>query len=135
MRIVGLHKLPFDAARFEQDVEWAVGTDEEEGTRQQCKENWDNAYLVIIETELSADDLDFGAFGHPSEPNQPPSDMQAVWSEEVLSSELGRTQAAFYLHYVNPSLPLYYGTEELMFTELSTPDAAIWEQVPYSSPS
>jgi hypothetical protein len=135
MRIVGLHKLPFDASKFEQDIESCVGSDDEEDARQQCQENWDNAYLVVIETKLSSDDLDFGAFGHPSETGQPPNDMQAVWSEEILDNEPGRTRAAFYLHYVNQGLPLYYGAEELLFPEQSTADPAIWEQIPYSSPS
>ena len=132
MEVVGLHKLPFDEAGFARDME-PVADHEPETIAQlskQFRENWDNAWLVVIEFEGTADDIDFGAFNYPE---RGPF-AQAAWLEEVLESTPGRTRAAFYLHYVEPGKPLWYGTHPLKFPAPTPMPRKLIEQVPYMSP-
>ena len=130
VRVIGLHRLPFDEAAFEDNVH-LEGHDPEVKAqlRKQYRENWDNAWLVVIEYDGPSEHLDFDFFWHDIG-----NSNQAAWLEQVLEERPGKTQAAFYLHYVIPDRPLNYGDEQLLFPPVSTADPELFRQVPYYSP-
>ena len=130
IRVISLHRLPFDKAAFDDDVRFE-GRDPELDARlrKQYRENWDNAWLVVVEYDGSGEYLDFDAFWYDAG-----TDNQAAWLERVLEEQPSRTRAAFYLHYVIPDRPLNYGDERLPFPPPSTPSPELLRQMPYSSP-
>jgi hypothetical protein len=67
LRIVGLHKLPFDPQGFEKDMESVANHSPKiiEELRGQYRENWDNAWIIVIEAEGPPWRIDFHEFAHP----------------------------------------------------------------------
>jgi len=127
LMIVALHKLPFDESGFARDLALIADheTEMKAALSAQFRENWDNAWLVVIEFSGPPDAIDFGAFDH---------DDQAVWEEKVLESDSSTTRAGFYLHYVDPSGYLRYGDQKLAFPEPTAAPNELIEAMPYCSP-
>lgn len=132
LRVVGLHKVPFDQQKFEVDLASIAGADpdNQDEWREQVRENWDNAWLVVVEFDGPAKALDFGKFAHRS----PGPHVQAAWNEQVISTTPHQTRAGFYLHYVDPQEPLWYRNEKLEFPEPTPATPEILDAVPYGSP-
>jgi hypothetical protein len=132
MSIVGLHRVPFDEALFKQDLVQCAGTDPEaqDEWRDQLRENWDNAWLVVVEVTGSEEEINFDELGYPDRS----MDAQVPWLEEVLETTAGKTRAVFYLHYVDPTESLQYGQQKVKFPPVTPAPADVLKRVPYSSP-
>jgi hypothetical protein len=125
--ITGLHKLPFDKACFEKDLESIRDhePDMRSQLRAQYRENWENAWLVVVEFDGESSQIDFDRFEHNG---------QAAWDEKIFESRGSHTRAAFYLHYVDHTGVLMYGAIELAFPAPSDPPGELLQAMPYSSP-
>ncbi len=132
IRVVGLHRLPFDKEAFERDACLDDHPAEVQAeVREQIRENWENAWLVVVEFAGRADDLGFESFRHgPGSIDG----QQAAWEEAVLHQSPDTTTAAFYLHCVTPGEPLWYGDEAISFPAPTAPSAELLRQLPYTSP-
>ena len=104
LRVTGLHKLPSDREMFEQALARDPATREYYAREQnehreemlaQDWENWQNAWLVVVEYEGAAEEIDFSKFRHG--PSDDPDWMQAAWEEKIIDEREGVTRAAFYL--------------------------------------
>lgn len=132
MKVVGLHKLPFDEAGFAKDME-SVADHAPESIAELTKQyrgNWDNAWLVVVEWEGPANQIDFGGFQHP----QPGPYAQVPWLEEILDDAGGRTRAAFYLHDLELDKPLWYKNQRLKLPAPSPAPEELLKLLPYESP-
>lgn len=132
MRVIGLHRLPFDEVGFERDVALpGYAGDELAGWREQVRGNWNNAWLVVVEYDGPASDIDWGAIGHGDGKRE---NQQAPWMEQVIENTPARSVAAFFLHYVDRSLPLCY--DEIAFTlpEETAGDPDLFRLMDYCSP-
>ncbi len=131
MRVAALHRLPFGASRFAKDLESVA--DHEEGLRaeleKQYRENWENAWIVVVEYPVG-EKLDFSQFAHP----QPGPSAQAAWLEQELGPVEAGLRSAFFMHYVDPAKPLWYGRRRLAFPlESDAPDSLV-RMLEYCSP-
>ena len=127
MRVTGLHKLPFDQGRFDTDCESIEGSPDEAAMRKQLRANHDNAWIVVVESD---DEIDFGEFGYPTRD----PDAQAAWLEQELDAPDGGCRAAFFLHYVEPGKPLWYGKQKLALLQATSALRELVEQMDYCSP-
>jgi hypothetical protein len=131
VRVIGLHKLPFDPAAFERDMDSVkdCSPDIWQQLRLQYRQNWDNAWLVVIEWDGPAREIDFSAFRQGTGPN-----AQAAWLEEIIEDSPTKTKAAFFLHYVKPAVPLFYADKALAFPPPSLADPELLNRMRYCSP-
>ena len=131
VQVSALHRLPFDAERFESEMESVADHSAEmrEELEGQYRENWENAWIVVIEYD-NGTELDFSLFGYPD--NSP--DGQAVWLEQELEPEENRARAAFFLHYVDPKKLLAYGKRRLPFPSPTEAPKWLVERLNYASP-
>ncbi len=108
LKVVGLHQLEFSDADVNAELDAMRITDPEEREElfSQYSENYRNAWLVVLEFDGEADALDFGRFSYGATADSPYN--QAAWEETILVSDGGRTEAAFYLHYLQPEQALWY---------------------------
>lgn len=121
MKVVALHKLPFDSDRFEAEVARMRFPE----LREQIQENWENAWIIVVEHD---GEIDFARFcEHP--------DDQAPWLEQLLdeSGPNGR-RAAFFMHYVDPARPLRYAGADLPLPPPTEPTAGFVRQMQYETP-
>ncbi|MBI1849684.1 MAG: hypothetical protein HYR85_05020 [Planctomycetes bacterium] len=128
VRVTALHKLPFNEALFKEDA----GDLDDKEFRDQCRKNWENAWLVVVEFDGPEEDLEFASFGLGVEPGD--EDNQGVWEEKVLKTSPSKTRAAFYLHHVDPKKTLWYGDEPLVLPPPTAAPKALLDEVPYCSP-
>jgi hypothetical protein len=124
INVVGLHKLPFDEAAFAKDL--STYGDHASEWEPQLRQNWSNAWLIVIEFRGAPGDLNFDAFAT--------LDGQAAWLEQTFEQRDGITRAAFYMHYVDPTKPLRCGKSTLDLPAPSRAPAALLRRMPYSSP-
>lgn len=131
VRVVGLHKLPFDEARYEEDVGCGMpdAPREQAAWRRQVREAWVNAWIVIV--ECTGSELDFSLFAHPA----PGPHAQAAYEEKVLAQRSGFQCAAFFLHYVDPTAPLWYGDQPLALPIPTGATPELVAQMPYTAPT
>ena len=132
IKVIGLHRLPFDKQAFEEDMRSIADHDRKSQKilRAQFRESWDNAWIVVVEWNGPAAAVDFGLFSHP----QRGPDAQAAWEEQVLQDGAHRTQAAFFLHYVEPDEPLWYGDRRLRLPPVTPVEPRVLQLLSYSSP-
>lgn len=130
VRITGLHRLPFDERKFESDCNMLAGRTDEAELRAQLRECWDNAWIVVIETDATFEEIDFGDFQHP----EPGPSAQTAWMEQQLPRSAGGCRAAFFLHYVDPACPLYFGSTPLTLPAITSAPTEILSQIEYASP-
>jgi len=130
LAVVGLHKLPFDQRQFEGELSTIADHDVESRSIliAQFRENWDNAWIVVVEWQ--GEDVDFGLFNHP---HRGP-DAQAAWMEQMLDSSGPVKRAAFFLHFVEPSKPLWYGDQALPLSPITEAPESLLKTMEYSSP-
>ena len=138
VRVVGLHKLPFDQVAFDQEIKSVRDRDPRivAQLREQYLENWKNAWIVVVEFDGELKELDFGAFGYAAsdEALRDPRRMQVAYLEKLLDSPAGKTRVAFYLHFVDPSRPLWYLRRAIPFPRPTPPDPGLLKEMPYESP-
>jgi len=101
MRIIGIHKLPWN----EEQVLANLRSYEPE-FHDQVRELWQNAWLFVIEADGA---VDFGKIAMQTHPNQSKDNQQAAWLEE----EIGQGVWGFFLHYWTPSCTVRYRDREL----------------------
>jgi len=132
MRVIALHRVPFNSVGFERDVSIPGYAGEELAAwREQLRGNWDNAWLVVVEYDGPASDIDWGAFGHGA---GKPENRQAPWLEQIIDNTPKRSVAAFFLHYVDPKLPIWYGEIALTLPEESAGNPELFRRMEYCSP-
>jgi hypothetical protein len=134
LRVVGLHKLPFDPAAFAADVRNANAESPEDEAMwaEQYRENWDNAWLVVVACNGEDTHIDIDRFGHGPVPGH--AYNQAPWLEAVLDAPPGQSRVGFYLHYVQPENGLWYGDYHLDLPPLTPAPPELLRQMPYESP-
>jgi hypothetical protein len=134
LKVVGLHQLEFSDADVNAELDAMRITDPEEREElfSQYSENYRNAWLVVLEFDGEADALDFGRFSYGATPDSPYN--QAAWEETILVSDGGRTEAAFYLHYLQPEQALWYEKARLSLPQPAPASPGLFEKAPYSSP-
>jgi hypothetical protein len=132
LRIVGLHKLPFDPQGFEKDMESVADHSPKiiEELRNQYRENWDSAWIIVIEAEGPPWRIDFHEFAHPF----PGINPQGAYLEQILEYNSNKTRAAFFIHYVQIEEPLYYKRVPLAFPMPSPAPKELIERMKYYSP-
>ncbi len=130
MQVVGLHPLPWNKARFEDDAANIAGRADEAELRAQLRTSWENAWIVVVEADADEEEIDFGAFAHPA----PGPNAQAAWLECVLDESDGRQRGAFFLHFVDPAKPLWFGQKALVLPQPSPAPDELVDQMEYSSP-
>jgi hypothetical protein len=132
IKVVGLHKLPFDGQAFEEDMRSIADHDpkSQKALRVQFRANWDNAWIVVVEWNGPAAAVDFELF---SCPRRGP-DAQAAWEERILHSGVRRTQAAFFLHHVRPGQTLWYGDQRLRLPSVTPVEPRVLKRLSYCSP-
>lgn len=131
LRVVGLHKLPFDRTLFQKNLEDVAGHNPEsvKAFEEQYKENWENAWIVVISWEGNQE-IEFDQFAFP----EPGPDAQVPWLELILDMENGKHRAAFFLHYVEPGMPLWYGDLMLAMPKPTPAPSEFLNRMIYSSP-
>jgi hypothetical protein len=131
-RVIGLHRVPFDDAAFDRDCQLPGHSPEDcAAWREQMRENWNNAWIVVIEYPGPADKINFSDFGHGSGKRE---NRQAAWEEKVIIDTPERSIVAFFLHYVDRQQPLWYRETALTLPKESAADPEIVRQMPYCSP-
>jgi hypothetical protein len=131
VHVVAVHKLPFDPAGLEADLA-AVADEEPEvlsELRAQFRENWSNAWLIVVELDGPVEELDFDEFGQGEGDN-----AQVPWEEAILESGKNKSRAAFYLHYLDPTRPMYYGDVALELPPVTVFPKELKAKAPYCSP-
>lgn len=127
MRVIALHKLPFDERRFEAEMNSVAGSPNAEALRTQFRETYENAWIVVVQDKV---EIDFGAFAYSA----PGPDAQAPWLERELPSSDGVFRGAFFLHYVEPTQPLWFGDREFELPRLAPAPADLIALMDYSCP-
>ena len=84
--------------------------------------------MVLVEVYGPVASFEFGRF----EPDDPSG--QAAWMEAVVRDDGGSGQVAFYLHYVDADVPLWYGTQRLVLPRPTPAPPALVAALPYESP-
>jgi hypothetical protein len=128
MKVTGLHKINFDEGRFREDVD-ALGDDHPdlEEIQAQLRSNHENAWLIVVEHD---GEIDCGQFAHPKhDPN-----AQSPWLEQVISETNGVQRVAFFMHFVEPAQPLWYGKQSFKLPPPTPAPADLVELMEYSAP-
>ncbi len=128
-RVLGLHKLVFDAEVFERDAAGGGGGEE---YRAQYRVNWGNAWLVVVELDEAWDGSLLRTIGPGDRPGL--ASNQSPWNEQVLEGGPGRTVVAFYLHQVDGKKSLWFRGERVPLPAVTEGAAELFERVPYRSP-
>jgi hypothetical protein len=132
MRIIALHRVPFEPAKFERDVQLPAYTgDELAAWREQLRGNWENAWLIVVEYVGPASDIDWGAFRHGPGKRE---NQQAPWLEQIIEDGPKKSLAAFFLHYVDRNLPLWYGEIAFALPEETAGAPELFRRMDYCSP-
>jgi hypothetical protein len=131
IKVLGLHKVPFNSARFEADLADVSGGNPAQARlwRKQIRQNWENAWIVCVEWSGTANSINFGEFAYP----EPGPNSQAAWLEQVLEETASVTRAAFFLHYVEPGHLTYCG-EKIALPPPTDAPASLLECMRYTSP-
>lgn len=132
LRIVGLHKLPFDPQCFERDMASVANHPPKiiEELRKQYRRNWDNAWIIVAEANSAPEEIDFSEFAHPA----PGPHAQAAYLEQILEYDGRRTLAAFFLHFVEPDKPVWYKGQSLELPPPSPAPGGLIGKMQYFSP-
>jgi hypothetical protein len=132
IRVEAIHKLPFSPEGFAKDMASVADHAPKiiEELRKQYRENWENAWIVVIEADGPSEQIDFSGFAHP----EPKINPQGAWEGQILESVGQKTRAAFFLHYVQIEEPLYYKGQPLAFPAPSPAPRELVEKMNYFSP-
>lgn len=131
MKVTHLHRWPADQDSIERDL---AAYDEAAVMREQVAENHQNAWLVVIEQDGPALEVDMGEFSYSPTSTANAGDAQAAWLEETLVDSPSRSVVAFYLHFVEPGGTLHYGDEHLTLPNATPMPADLLSRMPYESP-
>ena len=126
MRILALHRLPFEPERLARDLE-SVEADDRPEIERQFRDHHENAWIIVIEDDTP---IDFNAFSHPDVG----PDAQAPWMEQELEAEDTAHRGAFFLHYVDPTKPLWYDGKPHNFPAVTPAPTELIDQLDYESP-
>ncbi len=133
MKVIALHKVPFDPQKFEQDLLVVAGAPEYvKEFRPQVLENWNNSWYIVVEWPGGEGDVDWNAFEHQHK--DPRYCSQAAWEELFLGTESGVSRGMFFMHYVDTSQPLMYGAEALSWPETTPAPPELVKLRPYCAP-
>jgi hypothetical protein len=132
LRIIGLHKLPFDPQGFEKDMESVADHAPKitQELRKQYRKCWDSAWIIVIEADSPPGQIDFDGFSHPF----PGSNAETSYLEQILEYNGHKTRGAFFLHDVQLEKPLYYKGTPLAFPTPSPAPRELVERMDYHSP-
>ena len=119
--VIGLHRLPWDPAAFERDVDEIRGMPHFDELKFQIRQNRENAWLVLVDCGEHGN-VDGFSFGHGS-------DAQAPWLENEIDVE-GRSVLAFYLHYVDVAGTLRCGDTTLVLPQPSQAPDELLRRLP-----
>ena len=108
-------------------------------------QNWENASLIVVRSDrddgpISGDDFADGLGENEVDweatypcPTAPDS-MQAAWEESVLDESDDATTMAFFMHYIEPSKPLWFRRIPLALPESTPMPASLRESAQYTAP-
>lgn len=107
IKIISTHHLDPTPEQFNEALETMWGPDLRgdnlENARHETREHFDGLRLIVIETTPPDLDVDWGQITQQI-PGVDPGNWQSPYDEELIDPARGRW--AFFMHAVNPALPL-----------------------------
>jgi hypothetical protein len=127
MRVLALHKWPFDPAKVDKEM---ARYDFPETMRGQVTEAHQAAFVLVVESDGSPINLDEVSYAPTQAEVQEPQSRQVPWLEEVVDA----TRMAFFLHHLTPDGRLFIADAEVRMPPLTDLPSELHQILSYESP-